>query len=212
MTKVRVAGFSISLDGFGAGPEQCLENPLGKRGHELHTWLFGTRMFRTMVGKEAVRTASIRPTHIVRWTGSARSSSAAICLGRSAVRGRTRAGKAGGATTRLIIRRPRADAPSTRSDRDGRWHHLHLRDQRYRGGVGSGETISQWARREDRRWRRDGASLSSRRAIDGAAFRLVPGRARARLSVFAGIDLPALGYRVTEHRATEHATHLVLGR
>src|SRR5580693_9001048 len=32
MTKVRVAGFSISLDGFGAGPEQSLENPLGKGG------------------------------------------------------------------------------------------------------------------------------------------------------------------------------------
>jgi len=41
MTKVRVAGFSISLDGFGAGPEQSLENPLGKRGRELHRWLFG---------------------------------------------------------------------------------------------------------------------------------------------------------------------------
>jgi hypothetical protein len=38
MTKVRVAGFSISLDGFGAGPEQSLENPLGKRGLELHQW------------------------------------------------------------------------------------------------------------------------------------------------------------------------------
>ena len=36
MTKVRVAGFTISLDGFGAGPEQSLENPLGKRGRELH--------------------------------------------------------------------------------------------------------------------------------------------------------------------------------
>ena len=34
--KVRVAGFTISLDGFGAGPEQSLENPLGKRGRELH--------------------------------------------------------------------------------------------------------------------------------------------------------------------------------
>ena len=49
--KVRVAGFSISLDGFGAGPEQSLENPLGKRGRELHQWLFGTRMFQTMIGK-----------------------------------------------------------------------------------------------------------------------------------------------------------------
>jgi hypothetical protein len=35
MAKVRVGGFSISLDGFGAGPEQSLENPLGKRGPEL---------------------------------------------------------------------------------------------------------------------------------------------------------------------------------
>src|ERR1700757_4590759 len=52
MTKVRIAGFSISLDGFGAGPEQSLENPLGKRGRELHQWMFGTRMFQTMIGKD----------------------------------------------------------------------------------------------------------------------------------------------------------------
>src|SRR5258707_6202552 len=52
MTKVRVGGFSISLDGFGAGPEQSLENPLGKRGRELHQWIFGTRMFRAMIGKD----------------------------------------------------------------------------------------------------------------------------------------------------------------
>ena len=51
MTRVRVAGYSISLDGFGAGPEQSLENPLGKRGRELHAWMFGTRMFRAMIGK-----------------------------------------------------------------------------------------------------------------------------------------------------------------
>lgn len=36
MTRVRVGGFSISLDGFGAGPEQSFENPLGTRGLELH--------------------------------------------------------------------------------------------------------------------------------------------------------------------------------
>jgi len=35
MTKVRVAGFSNSLDGFGAGIEQCLDDPQGKRGPEL---------------------------------------------------------------------------------------------------------------------------------------------------------------------------------
>src|SRR5438046_7742557 len=51
MTKVRVAGFSVSLDGFGAGQEQNLENPLGKRGLELHQWFFGTRTFRAMTGE-----------------------------------------------------------------------------------------------------------------------------------------------------------------
>ena len=52
MTKVRVAGFSISIDGFGAGLDQSLEDPLGERGLELHEWLFGTRTFRAMHGEE----------------------------------------------------------------------------------------------------------------------------------------------------------------
>lgn len=51
MTKVQVRGFAVSLDGYGAGPDQSLENPLGKRGTELHQWFFGTRTFRTMFGK-----------------------------------------------------------------------------------------------------------------------------------------------------------------
>jgi len=53
MTKVRVAGFSISLDGFGAGLDQSLENPLGKRGPERFEWFFGTRSFRAMHGGES---------------------------------------------------------------------------------------------------------------------------------------------------------------
>src|SRR5690606_38869255 len=51
MGKVRVAGFSVSLDGFGAGPDQSLEAPLGVRGEELHDWLLGTRTFHEMLGK-----------------------------------------------------------------------------------------------------------------------------------------------------------------
>jgi dihydrofolate reductase len=52
MSKVRVAAFSVSLDGFGAGPEQRLENPLGVRGLELHNWFFNTLVFRRMHGLE----------------------------------------------------------------------------------------------------------------------------------------------------------------
>jgi dihydrofolate reductase len=48
MSKLRVNSFSISIDGYGAGPDQSLENPLGVRGPELHTWVFGTRTFQRM--------------------------------------------------------------------------------------------------------------------------------------------------------------------
>ena len=50
MGRVRVAAFSVSLDGFGAGPEQSLQHPLGKRGTELHSWFFGTKTFKAMFG------------------------------------------------------------------------------------------------------------------------------------------------------------------
>jgi dihydrofolate reductase len=46
MSKVRVGAFSISLDGFGAGPRQDLENPLGVRGFELHKWFQDTQAFK----------------------------------------------------------------------------------------------------------------------------------------------------------------------
>ena len=52
MSKVRVAGFGVSLDGFGAGVEQSLNDPLGKRGPELFQWFFHTQTFCAMVGKE----------------------------------------------------------------------------------------------------------------------------------------------------------------
>jgi dihydrofolate reductase len=48
MSKVKVAAFSISLDGFGAGPRQDLQNPLGIRGTELHQWFFPTEVFKKM--------------------------------------------------------------------------------------------------------------------------------------------------------------------
>lgn len=48
MSKVRVAAFSVSLDGFGAGPRQDVENPLGIRGTELHQWFFPTEVFKKM--------------------------------------------------------------------------------------------------------------------------------------------------------------------
>jgi dihydrofolate reductase len=53
MTKLRVHGFSISLDGYGAGPDQKLEHPLGVGGEQLHEWILPTRTFQQMQGKSA---------------------------------------------------------------------------------------------------------------------------------------------------------------
>ncbi len=50
MPQLRVHAFSISLDGFGAGPSQDLANPLGVGGMALHEWIFATRTFQQTHG------------------------------------------------------------------------------------------------------------------------------------------------------------------
>jgi dihydrofolate reductase len=52
MARVRVEGFTISLDGYGAGPDQSIEHPLGVGGEALHDWLVATRSWRQLHGKE----------------------------------------------------------------------------------------------------------------------------------------------------------------
>ncbi|MFO1397942.1 MAG: dihydrofolate reductase family protein [Burkholderiales bacterium] len=53
MTRVRVQSFTISLDGYGAGPHQDLQHPLGIGGTELHQWLLPTRTLQRMLfGKD----------------------------------------------------------------------------------------------------------------------------------------------------------------
>jgi dihydrofolate reductase len=51
MSKLRVQSFAISLDGYGAGPNQDLQNPLGVNGPELMEWVFHTRFWRQMHGE-----------------------------------------------------------------------------------------------------------------------------------------------------------------
>lgn len=52
MSRLRVAAFAVSLDGYGAGPAQDLDNPLGRGGTRLHEWFYPTRTFRRMFGGE----------------------------------------------------------------------------------------------------------------------------------------------------------------
>lgn len=52
MSRVRVNGFAMSLDGYGAGPNQSFDNPLGVGGMAMHEWAFSTRTFQRMHGKD----------------------------------------------------------------------------------------------------------------------------------------------------------------
>jgi dihydrofolate reductase len=52
MPKLRVHSLAISIDGYGAGPSQDLDNPLGVGGIALHKWMFPTRTFQQMLGND----------------------------------------------------------------------------------------------------------------------------------------------------------------
>ena len=58
MSKLRVHNFAISVDGYGAGPTQGLDNPLGVGGLALHNWIIPTRTFQQMEGREGGETGA----------------------------------------------------------------------------------------------------------------------------------------------------------
>jgi len=213
MTKVRVAGFSLSLDGFGAGPDQSLNDPLGKRGKELHQWAFGTRTFRAMFG-ESGGSDGIDETYAAR----AMAGFGAFILGRNMfgpVRGqwpddswkgwwgdnppyhtpvyvlthhaRAPLEMAGGTTFHFVTEGIVAALEQAKAAAGGL-------DVKIGGGV---STVRQYLE----------AGL-----IDELHFAMAPVTLGRGEAMFAGIDLPALGFKVTEHAASELATHLVLTR
>ena len=213
MTKVRVAGFSLSLDGFGAGPDQSINDPLGKRGKELHQWAFGTRTFRAMFG-EGGGSDGIDETYAAR----AMAGFGAFILGRNMfgpVRGewpddswkgwwgdnppyhtpvyvlthhaRAPIEMAGGTTFYFVTDGIVAALEQAKAAAGGL-------DVKIGGGV---STVRQYLE----------AGL-----IDELHFAMAPVTLGRGEAMFAGIDLPALGFKVTEHAASELATHLVLSR
>jgi dihydrofolate reductase len=213
MSKVRVGGFAISLDGFGAGPEQSLKEPLGKGGEELHEWLTGTRMFKAMVGEEGGSTGvdDAFATRSMQGFG-------AFILGRNMfgpVRGawpdETWKGWWGDnppyhAPTFVLTHHPRAPIAME----GGTTFHFvtdgieaALRQAQAVAGdgdvkIGGGvSTVRQYLQ----------AGLVDELHLAIAPILLGQGEA-----LFAGIDLPALGFEVVERVPTERATHIVLRR
>jgi dihydrofolate reductase len=213
MSKVRVASFSVSLDGFGAGPDQDLQNPMGVGGMVLHAWAFPTRTFKKMQGGEGGSTG-VDETFAARGFENV----GAWILGRNMfgpVRG-----------------------PWLNEDWKGWWgdtppYHVPvyvLTHQAREPLVMQGGTTFYFVT--------EGMEVALRQAIDAANGRdvrigggttTVRQYLRARLidemhlavspkllgrgeNLFEGIDLPALGYQTVERVAGENATHVVIAK
>ena len=213
MTKVRVSAFSISVDGFGAGPDQSLANPLGVRGKELHHWAFGTRTFRAMFGEEG--------------------GSSGIDEGFAA---RSMEGMGAWIMGRNMFAHSRGDWSD--DGWQGWWgdtppYHcpvfvlthfprapIEMKDGTvFHFVTGGAEEALRLAREAagDRDIRIGGGTATIREyltlgAIDEAHLAISPVVLGKGEPLFAGLDLPALGYTVGQQALGENATHIVLTR
>ncbi len=100
MSKLRINSFSISNDGYGAGLNQRVEEPLGIGGEALHDWMVATRTFKQTYGDEGGTTGEGDSLPPAASRTSAPGSWAVTCLGRSAVPGRMTGRRDGGAIIR----------------------------------------------------------------------------------------------------------------
>lgn len=213
MSRIRVNAFTISVDGYGAGPDQSRENPLGVGGEDLHEWLTTTRTFWSLSGRSGGTTATDDE-----FAARGFVNMGAWIMGRNMfgpVRGpwpddswkgwwganppyhtpvfvlthhaRAPVEMAGGTTFHFVtggIHEALRRARQAAGDRD----------IRIGGGV---STIRQYL---------------EARLIDELHLAVSPvmlGRGEALL---AGLDLPALGYVVAERATSPHALHVVISR
>jgi dihydrofolate reductase len=209
--RLRVHCFSISLDGYGAGPDQDRDNPLGVGGLALHEWAFATRTFCKMFGREG-GTTGVDDEFAARGFDNI----GAWILGRNMfgpVRGpwpddgwkgwwgddppyhvpvfvlthhpRAPIAMAGGTTFHFVTDGIHAALQRAADAAGGR-------DIRLGGGVA---TIRQYLQ----------AGL-----IDEMHLAISPTLLGSGEPLLAGLDVPKLGYRCSGHVPTPNATHVVL--
>src|SRR6201996_9052489 len=210
MGKVRVAGFGVSIDGFGAGADQSREHPLGKGGRELHNWFYPTRTFRAMIGKDGGTDD--------RFARAAAEGFGAFILGRNMFGpagddwgGPDWKGWGGNNPPSLapsFILPPHARAPIVMEG--GTTFHFVT------GGIEVALAQAKAAAGDLDVKIGGGVSTVRQYLLAGAIDELHLAQSPVALgqgeSLFAGIDLPGLGYRVTEVVPTELATHVMLTR
>ena len=213
MSKLKVSAFSVSIDGYGAGPDQSLQNPLGVGGEALHEWAFPTRTFQRMFGNGS-GTLGVDEDFAARSFANV----GAWILGRNMfgpVRGawpdddwkgwwgdeppyhvpvfvlthhpRAPIQMQGGTTFHFVTGGIHEALERAREAAAGK-------DVRIGGGV---QTVREYLRAD---------------LIDEMHLAISPvllGRGEA---LFVGIDLTALGFRCSEHVASANAMHVVLTR
>lgn len=214
MSKLRVESFTISLDGFGAGPDQDINHPLGVGGNSLHGWAMPTRTFQQkLFGKDDGETG-LDEAYAARGFNNI----GAWILGRNMfgpVRGpwpdeswrgwwgenpvyqvpvfvlthhaRAPLVMEGGTTFYFVTEGIGVALDRAREAAKGK-------DVRVGGGV---NLIQQYLRE---------------RLIDEMHIAIAPVLLGTGERLFEGINLPALGYRCVRHEASARATHMVLAR
>lgn len=211
MPKLRVECFTLSLDGYGAGVEQSLRQPLGVHGEELHGWMVQTRSFKKMFGQEGGDTG-VDDDFVVRSFENV----GAWILGRNMfgpIRGpwpddawkgwwgpnppyhvpafvlthhpRESVVMEGGTTFHFVTGGIRAALQAARVAAGGK-------DVRVGGGVA---TIRQYL---------------SEGLVDRLHLAISPVLLGAGEALFHGLDLRALGYACVQQVPTEKATHVIL--
>ncbi|CAN7698454.1 dihydrofolate reductase family protein [Mesorhizobium sp. LjNodule214] len=214
MSKLRVNAFTLSLDGYGAGPDQTLTNPLGVGGEALHKWMLGTRTFRKMVLEQDGGTTDTNEAFAARSFENV----GAWILGRNMfgpIRGewpdeswkgwwgdnppyhvpvfvlthhkREPIVMEGGTTFYFVTDGIHAALEQAKAAADGK-------DVRVGGGVA---TIRQYLQEK---------------LIDEMHLAVSPMLLGSGENLFAGLDMLKLGYTCTEQVATPLATHVVIKR
>jgi dihydrofolate reductase len=210
MSKLRVACFSISLDGYGAGPRQDLQNPLGVGGHALHEWFLPTRTFKRMQGKEG-GTTSVDDDFAARGFENV----GAWILGRNMF------GPVRGPWPDDAWKGWWGDEPPYRVPVFVLTHHPRAPIEMKGGTIfhfvtgGIAEALARAREAAGGKDVRLGGGVSTVRQyvqeglVDELHVAISPVLLGSGEHLFAGLDWPALGYRCTEHVTTK-VTHVVL--
>lgn len=212
MTRVRVESFTISLDGYGAGPNQSIDNPLGVGGEELHGWALPTRTFQQHLFGSDSGTTGIDDQFAARGFHN---------IG-TWILGRNMFGPIRGAWPDMNWKGWWGDSPPYHVPVFVLTHHARPAIQMeggttfhfVTGGIHEALELARQAA-NGRDVRIGGGSHTIQQylragLVDELHIAIAPVLLGSGERLFEGVDLRALGYRCVEHVASEQATHVVL--